>query len=93
MIDSHTAVVVQPLETQALFTSDVVWKHRTAYTFHVSHRPSVGLIRVVIEDENGTVADTGQMFDFTFAGGKIGVFCLSQEHVIWSNLKYSCAER
>lgn len=53
----------------------------------------MGLIRVVIEDENGTVADTGELFDFTFAGGKIGLFSFSQENVIWSNLKYSCAER
>jgi syndecan 4 len=76
-----------------LFTSSVSWKHRTAYTFHVTHRPSVGLIQVVIENENGTVADTGQLFDFSYAGGRIGLFCFSQENVIWSNLKYSCAER
>ena len=81
------------MQTEVLFTSGVSWQHQTAYKFFVSHRPSVGLIRVVIEDENGTVVDTGQLFDSMFAGGRIGVFSFSQQDVIWSNLKYTCAER
>ena len=76
-----------------MFSSDVSWNYQTAYRFQVSHRPSVGLIHVVIEDENGTVADTGEIFDFSFTGGRIGLFSFSQENVIWSNLRYSCAER
>lgn len=36
------------------------------------------------------IADTGPVFDNTIKGGRLGVFCFSQENVIWSNLFYKC---
>lgn len=36
------------------------------------------------------VADTGVIIDTSMRGGRLGVFCFSQENIIWSNLKYRC---
>lgn len=36
------------------------------------------------------VADSGVIIDTTMRGGRLGVFCFSQENIIWSNLKYRC---
>lgn len=39
------------------------------------------------------VADSGVTIDTTMRGGRLGVFCFSQENIIWSNLKYRCNGR
>lgn len=36
------------------------------------------------------VADSGMVIDTSMRGGRLGVFCFSQENIIWSNLKYRC---
>lgn len=36
------------------------------------------------------VADTGVVIDATMRGGRLGVFCFSQENIIWANLRYRC---
>ena len=36
------------------------------------------------------VADSGNLFDSTLKGGRLGVFCFSQEAIIWSDLVYRC---
>jgi syndecan 4 len=38
------------------------------------------------------VADSGNLFDNTLKGGRLGVFCFSQEAIIWSDLVYRCNE-
>ena len=41
--------------------------------------------------EGGTLAaDTGDIFDKTHQGGRIGAYAFSQEQTIFSALKYSC---
>lgn len=36
------------------------------------------------------VADSGVVIDTSMRGGRLGVFCFSQENIIWSNLRYRC---
>jgi len=36
------------------------------------------------------IFDSGNVFDSTLKGGRLGVFCFSQRMIIWSNLQYKC---
>lgn len=46
--------------------------------------------RVRFYEGSELVADSGVTIDTTMRGGRLGVFCFSQENIIWSNLKYRC---
>uniref|UniRef100_A0A673ILF9 Thrombospondin-3b n=1 Tax=Sinocyclocheilus rhinocerous TaxID=307959 RepID=A0A673ILF9_9TELE len=69
---------------------NVGWKDRTSYRWHLTHRPHVGYIRLRLYEGTALVADSGVLIDTTMRGGRLGVFCFSQENVIWSNLGYRC---
>lgn len=69
---------------------NVGWKERTAYRWLLLHRPRIGLIRLRIFDGENMVADSGNIYDNTLKGGRLGVFCFSQEMIIWSDLVYRC---
>uniref|UniRef100_H2Z9L0 TSP C-terminal domain-containing protein n=1 Tax=Ciona savignyi TaxID=51511 RepID=H2Z9L0_CIOSA len=69
---------------------DAGWKDRTSYRWELVHRPSVGYIRLKMYEGAKLVADSGMILDSAMKGGRLGVFCFSQENVIWSNLQYRC---
>nr|XP_006641876.1 PREDICTED: thrombospondin-3-like [Lepisosteus oculatus] len=69
---------------------NVGWRDKTSYRWHLTHRPQVGYIRVKLYEGPGLVADSGVIIDTSMRGGRLGVFCFSQENVIWSNLRYRC---
>ncbi|XP_071118349.1 cartilage oligomeric matrix protein-like [Haliotis cracherodii] len=71
---------------------NVGWQDKTAYRWELIHRPHIGLIRVLLFKETELVADSGNVYDTTLKGGRLGVFCFSQEMVIWSDLVYRCNE-
>uniref|UniRef100_A0A670Y1H0 Thrombospondin 4 n=1 Tax=Pseudonaja textilis TaxID=8673 RepID=A0A670Y1H0_PSETE len=69
---------------------NVGWKDKTSYRWFLQHRPQVGYIRTRFYEGSDVVADTGIVLDTTMRGGRLGVFCFSQENIIWSNLRYRC---
>jgi len=69
---------------------NVGWKEKTAYRWLLMHRPKIGLVRLRIYEGENLVADSGNIYDSTLKGGRIGVFCFSQEMIIWSDLVYRC---
>ncbi|KAG5856495.1 hypothetical protein ANANG_G00008550 [Anguilla anguilla] len=46
--------------------------------------------RLKLYEGHVLVADSGVVIDTTMRGGRLGVFCFSQENIIWSNLGYRC---
>ncbi|XP_072037690.1 cartilage oligomeric matrix protein-like isoform X2 [Amphiura filiformis] len=66
------------------------WKSKTAYRWQVQHRPSVGMIRVKLYEADLLRADSGYLMDTSMRGGRLGLFCFSQEKVIWARLTYRC---
>lgn len=66
------------------------WKERTPYRWHLLHRPKIGLIRFRLYQGKQLVADSGNVYDSTLKGGRLGVYCFSQEKITWSNLLYTC---
>uniref|UniRef100_A0A7N6BRV5 Thrombospondin 4a n=1 Tax=Anabas testudineus TaxID=64144 RepID=A0A7N6BRV5_ANATE len=69
---------------------NVGWKDRVSYRWFLQHRPQIGYIRARFFEGSDLVADTGVIIDTSMRGGRLGVFCFSQENIIWSNLKYRC---
>ncbi|KAK9498010.1 hypothetical protein O3M35_003899 [Rhynocoris fuscipes] len=71
---------------------NVGWREKTAYRWLLIHRPRISLIRLRIFEGENLVADSGNIFDSTLKGGRLGVFCFSQEMIIWADLVYRCNE-
>lgn len=59
------------------------------FTFPLPHWP-LPLHRVRFYEGPELVADSNVVLDTTMRGGRLGVFCFSQENIIWANLRYRC---
>jgi len=68
------------------------WNYDTSYQFHITHLPDTGLITLSLYSgasllHNVTVQDSGAD---RLRGGRLGVYCQSQEMISWSALSYRC---
>ncbi|XP_076289323.1 cartilage oligomeric matrix protein-like [Lasioglossum baleicum] len=81
-----------PNQTKVLWQDPkkVGWKPRTTYRWQLIHRPRNGLIRFQLYQGANLIADSGDLHDATLKGGRLGVYCFSQEQITWSNLEYRC---
>ncbi|XP_076289309.1 thrombospondin isoform X2 [Lasioglossum baleicum] len=68
------------------------WVEKTSYRWQLLHRPRIGLIRFRLYQGTQMVTDSGNVYDSTLKGGRLGVYCFSQEKITWSNLLYTCKE-
>ncbi|KYM95724.1 Thrombospondin-4 [Cyphomyrmex costatus] len=68
------------------------WQPRVSYRWHLLHRPKIGLIRFWLYQGTQQIIDSGNVFDSTLQGGKLGVYCFSQEMITWSDLLYKCTD-
>ena len=65
----------------------------TSYRCRIIHRPEENMINVKVWEEGTLIIDTEDIFDNTedsLKGGRLGVYCDSQEDIIWSALSYRC---
>ena len=72
------------------------WDHNIAYRFDILHNPDENLIRVKIWEGEALVVDTGDIRDeggASLKGGRLGVYCDSQEDITWSALSYRCVSK
>lgn len=64
------------------------WWHSAHW--HLSTNDISSPDRVKLYEGPQLVADSGVIVDTSMRGGRLGVFCFSQENIIWSNLQYRC---
>ncbi|KAK4293808.1 hypothetical protein Pmani_033518 [Petrolisthes manimaculis] len=67
------------------------WEPRTAYRWHLTHRPKQGgLIRLRLYQGRQLFLNTGYIYDTQLGGGHLGVLCFSQRRIVWSDLVTRC---
>ena len=68
------------------------WNENTSYRFEIVHIPDPGQISLRLWEgatllHQANVTDTGAD---RLRGGRLGVYCDSQQEIVWSALSYRC---
>ena len=58
----------------------------------VSDKVSV-IPRVQIQQGEAVLTDSGDIYDTTLTGGRLGMIVFGQQDVIWSRLEVKCSDR
>ena len=69
------------------------WNVNTEHEFFIKHRPRTGIINVQIKRGGSKIVDTGDIqvnVSSGMLGGRVGVFCSSQDNVLWTDMSYKC---
>ncbi|XP_060077614.1 uncharacterized protein LOC132557141 [Ylistrum balloti] len=69
------------------------WELYQSYKWTMEHSPSVGLLRVRVDQGDKNIVDSGHVFDTSIQGGRLGVFSYNQTGSHWLNLQYRCTKR
>ncbi|XP_037794199.1 cartilage oligomeric matrix protein-like [Penaeus monodon] len=72
--------------------NSIGWAPNVAYRWQLHHRPRIGVIRFYLYRGDSQLIDSKNIYDTTLQGGRLGLFCFSQEKIIWSNIKYTCTD-
>ena len=67
------------------------WEMGKSYKFDILHSPDEKMINVKIWEGSTLVVDSGNFYDKSsraLKGGRLGVYCDSQEDVTWAALEY-----
>ncbi|XP_078036691.1 cartilage oligomeric matrix protein-like isoform X2 [Augochlora pura] len=83
-----------PNQTKILWKdpNQIGWTAQTTYRWQLSHRPRIGFIRFKLFQGSKLITDSGDVHDSTLKGGRLGLYCFSQEKITWSDMEYRCAE-
>ncbi|XP_035671993.1 thrombospondin-3b-like [Branchiostoma floridae] len=68
------------------------WSDQTAYRWELKHLPDIGLIRLKLYSGRQLMVDSGNVHDVSLRGGRVGVYCYSQQDVIWADLVTKCED-
>ncbi|XP_071121963.1 uncharacterized protein [Mytilus edulis] len=71
----------------------VAWSNFTSYKWFLTHNTELGKIRLKIYDINSLLIDSGDIYDTSITGGRVGVFQFGQQMSLWSDLKVKCIDR
>lgn len=69
------------------------WQHRTPYSFNLELKPSIGRMRLIVNQGKDLFVDSGYIYDTAINGGRLGFYTYGQHEVIWSNVKARCKDR
>lgn len=69
-----------------------------AFNTRISVLPLIYLIlitvsRLIVKEGEVVLVDSGDVYDTTITGGRLGLFVYGQQNVIWSRLQANCQDR
>ena len=79
-----------PGKTEVLWAGTTGWNMNTSIRFQITHLPAQGVIRLKLH-EGATLLYDEEIVDNgaeSLRGGRLGVYCASQDNVLWSALRY-----
>ena len=87
---NHNKQQSVPGDTEVLWAGTTGWNMNTSIRFQITHLPAQGIIRLKLH-EGATLLYDEEIVDNgveSLRGGRLGVYCASQDNILWSALRY-----